>query len=317
MVDETYYSTYSTVETVPQSQDDMTKVQYYVLANVQRGSAFLSLCGSLYIIREIIIREYRKNDNRLENVYHRIMLVLSISDCISSLAFFASNWAIPSNVAYDFIRGNIGNITTCDIQAFMIILGWCGIVVSNTVLSVYFLLCVKYNWSNDRLKRQLERPYHLLLVLGGIPYSIGPLFWDLYNPTINICFLELYPYLCNKLDNDVECFRGDADAYRLFFIMFYFIPVPIALTIILVSMISLYRTVRRQEEQAKTYASNATLVQLSRNSRQVYLRAVWYIVSFFIVWVPGLLLILNDYSYMLQIIAKLFMPMQGMFIAVV
>ena len=301
---------YGTIETVPQPRDDMSELQYYILANVQRVSAFLSLCGSFYIIREIIGNE-QKRAAKLQNVYHRIMLVLSISDCTSSLALFASNWAAPSNVAYDFMQGNVGNIATCDMQAFMLILGCWGVFASNMVLSVYFLLCVKYSWSNERLKSKLERPYHILLAVGALPVSVGPMIWDLYNPTISCCFLQLYPKLCNDPSNDVKCYRGNEFAYKLVYIALYLLPIPIASFAISYSMYQLYRAVRRQEEEAKAFASNATLVRLSRHSRKVYFRAIWYVLSFAVVWVPGLILILMDYSYTLQIITKLFTPMQG------
>ena len=68
---------YGTIETAPQPRDDMSELQYYILANVQSVSAFLSFCGSLYFIREIIGNKQTRAA-KLQNVSHRIMLVLSI-----------------------------------------------------------------------------------------------------------------------------------------------------------------------------------------------------------------------------------------------
>lgn len=301
------------IRLVPAARDDMTSSQYLAVVSVQRLSAFLSLGSSLYIIWQVLCNGDNPSSKKKSNVYHRLMLVMSFFDILSSAALFIGNWAMPEDIAYEFIQHNIGNTATCDAQGFLLLLGWLGVVISNSALSLYFLMCIKYNWSNDKLKRRLERPFHVVLLVFCLPLSIVGLVWNLYNPTVSYCLQGLYPYQCDDPSNDVPCVRGNELVYKYFNIVVNFVPAPISLIVILISMVELYRAVRAREKQAKQFASDATLKRLSDHSRQVYYRAVWYVVSFSVVWIPAIVNNNVEYSFALQMVTKFLLPLQGKF----
>merc|ERR1719215_2468562 len=191
----------------------------------------------------------------------------------------------------------------------MILFGWCGVMLSNTVLSLNFLMTIKYNWSNADLKKKLERPYHALLILFCVLVPIPPLVWDLYNPTITYCFVQSYPFSCH---DESECERGNPSALKRMNLLIYGGPLPLAFMIITTSMVMLYRSVKRHEINARQYASDPTIQRLSLYSRKVFLRAVWYVLSFSAVWLPGLLIVTADYSVYVQFVAKILLPSQGL-----
>ena len=287
---------------------DVSKKDYILLLNIQRASASLSLSGSLYIIYQIVWNDPSKE--KLSNTYQRIMLTLSICDIFSSMAQFVGNWAIPSDTIYESIVNNYGNQTTCNIQGFSFVLGLIGVMFCNAALSVYFLMCIKYNWTNEALRRKVERPLYAALATIGFLLCILPLCLEMYNPMMSACYVEPYPLWCEEKSNNVECIRGSIRT-AVIFRYFYFIPLFFSFCVILFSMTQLFRTVRRQTIQASRFASDNTLKRLSEHSRKVYWRAYWYVLSFTVVWLPALILNNCPYSFILQIIVRALMPLQG------
>lgn len=290
-------------------RDQVTESEIHTISAIQRVSASLSLCGSLYIIREIVC----KDPNRLKrsNIYHRIVFILSCFDTASSLALFVGSWVSPRDAGYAFLHHNYGNTATCDTQGFIITFCWLGVITSNSALCLNFLMTVKYNWPNAMLKQRIEKPFHAILLFFCLPLAASPLFWDLFNPGIGYCVLDVYPSGCYT-SNDIECLRGDTGAYHILYIIAYGFPVPSAFLVITASMIMLYRSVKQQERQATQFASNATLQRLSKYSKIVFWRATWYVVSFLVVWFPSFVMLGTDYSIIaVQYFHKFTFPLQG------
>merc|ERR1719276_326944 len=104
-------------------RDITTETDFYVINGLQRGSAFLSICGSGYIIWDILRND--PDQKKISGVYHRIMLALSLFDMTSSIALFLANWAQPSDTEYAFVYESYGNQMTCNVQGWMILFGWC------------------------------------------------------------------------------------------------------------------------------------------------------------------------------------------------
>ena len=292
-------------------RNQTTESEFHTIIAIQRTSALLSLCGSLYIIRAITWKDPSR-EKRL-TMYHRIVFVLSCFDVASSLSLLVASWSIPHDAVYSFLHGNYGNTATCDAQGFLLLFGWLGVMTSNSALCLNFLLTIKYNWSNAKLKQRLERPFHAILLFFCLPLAATPFFLDLFNPALSFCMMTIYPKECinNSDDNDIECLRGERGAFQIVYILHYGFPVPAAFLTITVSMIMLYRSVKQQERQAIQIASDATLRRLSRHSKKVFWRATWYVVSFLVVWVPGFIIISTNYSVVLQYFAKFTLPLQG------
>jgi len=95
-----------------------TRNQQVTIAIIPKFSALASILGSLSIIHEILVLDRRK----LNRVYHRLLLVMSVYDVIESSWNFQSSWRIPEgteNVAFA-----LGNTAWCTAQGFVFSLAW-------------------------------------------------------------------------------------------------------------------------------------------------------------------------------------------------
>ena len=133
-----------------------TRIKQIVLAWTPRIAGFLSLLGSLYIVRDIWKLSQRKNRNGV-STYHYLVLGMSIFDISSSLAWIVSTAALPK---FDHERGGptgiygaIGNDTTCKIQGFFLELGFVGSTAFNASLTTFYVLSIVYNYGERRTKK--------------------------------------------------------------------------------------------------------------------------------------------------------------------
>lgn len=98
-----------------------TVEQQAVLAWVPRPVGLLSLMASLLMFFDIF-RDKRK----WQSVYHQLVVVVALFDCITSLVWIAGTAATPKVDKYGLrtgIYGAMGNEATCTAQAFFVQLG--------------------------------------------------------------------------------------------------------------------------------------------------------------------------------------------------
>ena len=124
-----------------------TQITYKTLGTI-------SCLGSGYILQDVL----RNPDKRTKSIYHRIMVGLSTMDILSSVFFFVlGSWSMP--------KGSwlwaAGNIITCDIASFLGGMGYMGSPLYNCSLVTYYLLQIKYNWSDQRIK-VIEKWFHIV-----------------------------------------------------------------------------------------------------------------------------------------------------------
>lgn len=96
----------------------------------QRVSGILSLAGSLLIMYKMI----RKKPNERKSTYVQIIFLISLFDCLSSLAYIFGTAFVQSEYG---IYGAIGNDSTCKFQAWLFQIGITS-VFYNWALSLYF-----------------------------------------------------------------------------------------------------------------------------------------------------------------------------------
>lgn len=89
--------------------------QKYALMTTLRISSSLSILGSMYIVLHTLKPDSKRNE-RLQNVYNRLLLSISVCDFLSSVFSFISTWAIPADDTQTFFINNKGNQKTCDLQ---------------------------------------------------------------------------------------------------------------------------------------------------------------------------------------------------------
>ena len=81
------------------------------VAIVPKISGFLLLCGSSWIIVEVLTSK-----NKRKTVYNRLLLSMSIMDAAVSITYIASTWPIPR--FSPTVVGAFGTVGTCTAQGF-------------------------------------------------------------------------------------------------------------------------------------------------------------------------------------------------------
>jgi hypothetical protein len=140
---------------------------------LQRVMGSISLAGSIYVIQDVL-----QNKSKRNHTYHRLMVGLSISDVLSSF-FVQILSTAPVPKGYHVLA--IGNLATCDAQGFFVFLCLFTTILYNCSLATYYLVQLKYNWINRRIKA-LEKWLHIVPWSVGLTYAIAGLALNMYGP---------------------------------------------------------------------------------------------------------------------------------------
>jgi hypothetical protein len=312
-----------------------TRVKQAFLAWVPRFSGCLSIIGSIFILRSVL-----RDRKRRESFYDQLIASMSCFDICSSTAWIMSTLLQPK---YEYetvptdIYGAIGNEQTCKLQGFMLQLGFTG-VFYNVALSVYYVLTIRYNVRESRMKKW-RWAFHLPpcvvglgLALAGIPH---------YQYLFFVCHIPPPPLVQTR---------------RLINI-FSVIPILFALTMTSFSMVLIYLHVRKTDRAAnkwryETHLSGAAAASgssMSRNgailssstargmsgrrqstrgrrrtaggqlSNAVWWQAFFYMVSFAVAWpvyfVANYQTLKEDYPFWIAVVCL--NPLQGILNAAV
>lgn len=303
---------------MPPTENTWSYSQKLSLSIATKWSATLSIIGSCYIIQHNLKPDSQRSE-RLNNVYNRLLLVLSICDLMISSASFASTWAMPVDDPQTFLIHNKGNQTTCDLQGFFIQFGGFSVALYNACLCLYFLLSTRYSISNAKIKRFYEPLFHIISL--GFPFSVGvfSVMNDFMNPTPSVCWIAEKPRGCIG----DECIRGkDYLKVRLYGC---FVPILLSMITIVVSMTMLYTHVRRLEDAVHSYSSRWTRKLSGRQSKRVFRQAMLYIGAFALVWVTYMIQIClvkvyagdSAIAYWTLFVVQILCPLQGFFNALI
>jgi len=305
--------------------DNFTPVQVKFVSVASKVPALLSLWGSIFIIYDIIGTEHSRT-KRLKNAYHRMMLGLSISDCIFSFfAWFLSTWPQPKDTIHsNFLWGNVGNDATCDAQGFMTQMGGISSIYYTAVLSLYYLLFVKYSWKEKDFQK-IEPFLHFAVIGFAIASATTLLVKGLFNPAMPMCYINRYPFWCDG----EECIRGAND--HIFEYALFITPVAIALLVIVISMSTLVVHAWIQESKIRRL-SKPSLQQTDRRNRLtkiVFKRALRYVGAYILTWLPGVAFTMtvlaaeskenfnSDAIFVLAAFTCIITPLNGLFNAMI
>ena len=171
--------------------------QLQVLSNVPKLTSLLSILGSCYIIFDICRLEKR-------NTYHRIIFGMNVMDLMALVAWFFTTWPMPEGTVGAV--GATGNQGTCSAQGFFSQLS-IATVLYNACLSIYFMLVIKWGWTEQRIqKAKLEYYFHAVCLTVGVGTAAMALIFGLYNPAGWQCWITAAPVGCTESwemeDND-------------------------------------------------------------------------------------------------------------------
>lgn len=243
-----------------------TEAKKKAIVWMSRVAAFLSLIGASYILWDVL----RLPKNR-KNVYHQLLLGMACFDVCTAVAWAFGTAPIPTADFWDEIYGVSGSYATCTAQAFFIQLGYSS-VFYNVSLSCYYVLVIRYAWTETQLKSKLKYLHGVPLIigfglaLGGIP---------IYGPSEYGCHITFW----------------DQPIY----IVCIFFAIPIGLSIILITagMLSVYIKVRRQTRASNRYSLTSTI----NLERKVFWQCLSYGLAFYITWPIQYTVYLGDLDY--------------------
>ena len=104
----------------------------------------------------LILYVLSKPKKTIWSPYNQIIMSVSFFDVMSSIAYIMGTSLAPATLG---LPGSIGNEATCGFQAWLYQLGLTAVYYS-VILSMYFLLVVKYDW-NERKFVNVSRYVHL------------------------------------------------------------------------------------------------------------------------------------------------------------
>ena len=251
-----------------------------------------------------IIRHVLKSRKRRSEVFHRLLLGLSVCDLFASTSFFFGTWPIPVGTAGVFMAS--GNKATCDAQGFFQQFFGVAPPLYNGSLAVYYFLVIRYGWKNDNPQLKIaEKLLHAVpLLYATITAVIGSAL-DMYRSS------NLWCWVSGK--------------YQVTRMVFLYGPVWFSFLVTSFCMTTIYWEVRKQEAKTKKYNSSITssgrndLPQRTDHSRRFANQAMFYVLSFWITWLFPTCTRVSQFitggssSFVFIALFTIFIPLQGFF----
>jgi hypothetical protein len=288
--------------------------QMKALAIVPKVSSLLSLLSSAYIIYDVI-RIYCKNRKNFR-LYHSILFGMSVCDFASSAAWFFTTWPIPSDVLP--VYGANGTQGTCAAQGFFAQFSIATVFYS-AFLALYYLLVIKFGWSERRLKNaRLGPTVHAVSLTFGLGTSTVCVALGLMNPIGWDCWISAVPLGCEEswLSNgETTCTRGDNA--KLYQWVFFYLPLWISTFLVTLAMCMVHSTFKKVSNATKRWQHGHSQAQADRN-KLVTTQALLYVGSFYFVWLFPTILriheITNDGVVLFHFVflSAMFVPLQGL-----
>jgi len=259
-----------------------TESKRNALVWLPRVSAIISAICSTAIIVDVL-----KSKKKRGKMYGQLMAVMSTFDLMGSVAYSFTSLPTPKE---DYIQGSQGNDAACTAQGFFIQMGTIASYI-NASLAVYYLLVIKYGWSDNKIVK-----YRLWLF--GVPILIG-----LIVALVGIPHYRSIIIWCNN------CSTWQLE-----------LPIVIVIVMVTVIMLIVCWHVRQQAKATKTYGLRASRCV----SRAVFWQSFFYLISFYLTWVPYLALQFSwadsqdyFYRYGLTLFASTMVPLQGFWNSIV
>jgi hypothetical protein len=255
----------------------------------QRCSGILSLSGSLLISMSILTKPRKIR----WSPYNQIVLGISFFDSLSSVAYIIGTAFGPKNIG---LHGSIGNDATCGFQAWLFQIGLASIYYS-VLLCGYFLLVVKYNWS-ERKFNKVAKWVHLGVGAVGLVMACAVI--PFASPDWRWCYLGTPPQAASWLPG-----------------LFFFI-IPVALCILAMTVITVIFVRYVQQAYRRTQSTSMRGIGRGQKRRSLanrtYWQSVWFLAIFYAVWpiqFAAFVVPTVPSNYWIYLLAAIFGPLQG------
>jgi len=220
----------------------------------------------------------RRSNAGLSTTYHRLQLGLSITDILFSLFLGCFNMMAPRENSY-FSWNAQGTMASCDAQGFITYFAFTASGFYSISLNLYYLAVVKYEKTDEYIRKKLEPFLHGIPTIIALVMSITLLAFNSFNDDGDLCWNPTNnPLHCDGIEDgqvrdgfEIPCGRGRGG----FFIynVFFQIKVFSAPVIAGVSIILLYRAVVQVENKRSKYGASSFRANISANSNQSHTSA--------------------------------------------
>ena len=250
-----------------------TDAQIKAMVITPKVTSALSIPGSAYIIYQSVLDFRRKKSG---SAMQRALVGMSCVDILSSIGWFLSTWAAPESSGAYLASGNDA---TCRFQGVLLQIAIGG-PMYNGALVLYYLLCVKYKWRDDRILK-VEPYVHAFIWIWCLSTSFVLLGLGLLNFIGPVCWVA-EPAECwdESPDPSLKCGRA-----KIFATAFFCIPLWIVILTTIGALTVIYLEVRATSLKMKKYSMGSSdLRRTNRDVKAVALRAVLYSLAFIITW---------------------------------
>ena len=250
------------------------------LAIIPKITGGLSLLGSLYIAQHVL-RDAKKRTK----TYHRLLVIMSLCDAVSSLSYFMSTWPIPQGINHGWNNPShyaaLGNDATCTAQGVGIQWGVTTAVL-NVALAVHYLLVVRYNFGETTL-RKMQVYVLLFALLAALSLTIPGIVLGMFGNTNLWCWIA--PDFVKCQDQGLTRQECVDQAYHWRW-SFYYGPIWACIGLITAAQVALWWTVRAMETRASRWRQTDPRSKRYRQSRAVACQAARYVSVFYVTWLP-------------------------------
>jgi hypothetical protein len=269
--------------------------QIRTLVWTQRCSGILSLSGSLIIIVSIITKPRKVR----WSPYNQIVLGISFFDSLSSAAYIIATAFGPKELG---LHGSIGNKATCGFQGWLFQIGIASVYYS-VLLCVYFLLVVKYNWTERKFSK-VTKWVHLGVVAAGLIMAFAVI--PFTSPDWRWCYIDTPPQAASWMPG----------------IFFFIVPVAlciVAMTVLTAVFVRYVLQVYRKTQSKTMKEKGKGQKRRSLASRTVW-QSVWFLTVFYAVWpiqFAAFVVPTVPSNYWIYLLAAILGPLQGFLNALV
>lgn len=221
----------------------MNKAQLNSLIIVPMVTGSTSFIASSTLIVSIL-----RSTQKLSKIYRRFIFGLSAFDILQSLSQALSTTMMPK---WTKIWLAVGNDTSCDISAFLAVLGSCGSIVYSLSLTIYFLLVIKFDLKDRNISEKYEPFLHAFPIIYASTVSITIYATGNYNPAGPVCWIASEPLNCRD-DPNIDCMSwGDPDVFKWISAGG---PALVVLFVNAIIFVVIWRTVLIQTKKSESYS---------------------------------------------------------------
>jgi hypothetical protein len=200
----------------------------------------------------------------LSTTYHRLLFGLSVAISAEAICQIFGGTPVPQEMKY-FIPSARGNMRSCEIQGFFIVMGFGMTWFYNNCICLFYLAIIRYNKTDEFIAKKVEIWFHLFTILIPLCTSATAYSLNLMNTSRIYCSLTLKsPPHCHGIVNGetpigttIPCGRTDGKGKFIFYWFMISTILGLSFLVVAMSMTLMYRHVLEMEEKMKKYGVRA------------------------------------------------------------